>query len=122
MEVEILEDNNNAVIGRREIELSIIQDDRTPTREEVKRETCKKLNLNPDSTLVVTLLQSYGLRQSRAIVHSYPNPAAMKKFEHSYLFERHEKKNKKEAGGDAAPVKEEKKEGKKEEKATEQKK
>lgn len=121
MEVEILEDNNNAVIGRREIGLSIIQEDRTPSKEEVKKEVCKKLNLSPDSTLVVKLEQSYGLRQSMAIVHSYPNAAAMKKFERSYLFERHEKKNKKPAGGEAAAAAPTPKEEKKEEKTAEHK-
>jgi len=120
MEVEILKDNNNAVIGRREIELSIIQVDRTPSKEEVKKEVCKKLNLSPESTLVVKLDQSYGLKQSRALVHSYLNTNAMKKFERSYLFERHEKKNKKAAGGEAAAAPAPK-EAKKEEKAAEQK-
>ncbi len=125
MEVEILKDNNNAVIGRREREESIIQEDRTPSRDEVKKEVCKKLNISPDSTLVVNLSQTYGLRQCTALVHSYPNSDSMKKFEHSYLFERHVKKEKKAAtkaaGGEAAAPKEEKKE-KKEEKAKEEKK
>ncbi len=117
MEVQILNDNSNSVIGRREIEVSIIQEDRTPSKDEVKKEVCKKLNISPDSTLVVNLSQSYGLRQCKAIVHSYPNPAAMKKFEHAYLFERGEKKAKKAAAaGGEAP-----KEEKKQEKAAEQK-
>ncbi len=116
MEVEILKDNNNAVIGRREIEVSIIQGDGTPSRDEVKKEVCKKLNLSPDSTLVVNLSQTYGLRQCTALLHSYSNSDSMRKFEHSYLFERHAKKEKKAAakaaGGDAPP---------KEEKAVEKK-
>lgn len=116
MEVEITKDNNNAVIGRREIEVSIIQDDRTPSRDEVKKEVCKKLNLSPDSTIVVNLGQMYGLRQCTALLHSYPNSDSMKKFEHSYLFERHEKREKKAAakaaGGEAPAPKEEKKEKK----------
>jgi len=101
-----MNDNNNSVIGRREIEISIVQTDKTPSRDEVKKEVCKKLNLSPDSTIVVNLNQSYGLRQCSALVHSYPNSGSMKKFEHAYLFERRERKEKKAAakgeGGEAA--------------------
>lgn len=119
MELEVINDIKNSVVGRREIEFYIMQDDKTPSIDEVKREICKKLNLSPDSTIVINIGQAFGTRRSKAIAHNYPNAESLKKFEHEYFFERAAKKLKKAAGkasGEAEAPKEEKKEAKKEEK------
>ncbi|MFI5412469.1 MAG: 30S ribosomal protein S24e [Candidatus Micrarchaeales archaeon] len=120
MELEVINDIKNSVVGRREIEFYIMQDDKTPSIDEVKKEICKKLNLSPDSTVIVNVAQSFGTRRSKAMAHNYPSADLLKKFEHAYLFERTAKKAKKAAtkaaGGAAEAPKEEKKEAKKEEK------
>ncbi len=111
MEIEIINDSKNSVIGRREIEFYIMQDDKTPKKDDVKQAVCKKLNLSPDATMVVRINQDFGTRRSKALAHTYPSPEQMKKFEHAYLFERKERKDKKAAGkADAPAPKEEKKE------------
>jgi ribosomal protein S24E len=120
MEIEITNDTNNAVAKRREIEFYVIQTDRTPQRDEVKREVCKKLNLSPDSTLVVSLNQTFGVKRSRGIIHSYQNADVMKSNENAYLFERHERRVKKLAKA-AAEKGEKPAEEKEEEKAEETK-
>ncbi len=114
MELEIIKDRKNDVVGRREIDFYVMQESRTPSIGEVKVEICKKLNLSPDSTVITNLSQSFGARQSRGSARSYPSVEAMKRFEKGFLFNRIEKKAKKASGG-AAP-KAEKKEEKKAEK------
>lgn len=129
MEINVSKDSNNPVIGRREIWFSITQEDRTPSKDDAKKELCKKLNLSPESTIIVRLDQEFGTRMSRALAHSYPSAEALKKFEQEHLFEREVKKAKKAAAAGsgeavqaAAPeTKEEKKEGEKEEEKEEAK-
>ncbi len=118
MEINIVKDSKNAVADRREIEFTITQEDRTPSKAEVSKELCKKLNLSPEATVVVRMDQEFGTRMTRAVAHSYPNADALKKVECAYLFERvvtKAKKAAKKAGEQEAPApKEEKKEEKKE--------
>ena len=111
MDIEIKNDRNNAVMNRREVEFFIIQDDKTPSKEDVKREICKKLNLNPEFTVVVSIGQTFGTRQSVALAHSYPNAETMKRQERGYLFERVEAKARKAAKRAAAGGAEAQKEG-----------
>ena len=113
MEINIVKDSKNAVADRREIEFTITQEDRTPSKAEVSKELCKKLNLSPEATVVVKMGKEFGTRMPRAIAHSYQNADALKKSEPAFLFERVAKKAKKAAAA-AAPASEEKKEEKKE--------
>lgn len=110
MEIEVKKDTNNAVVGRREIEFWLMQDDKTPAKEDVKKELCKKLNLHPDATIIVKIDQSYGVKRASGLAHSYKDAEAMKKNEHEYLFEREVAKAKRKEKAEGAAPKEEKKE------------
>ncbi len=126
MEIRVEEETSNASIGRKEIKFSILESNTTPSKEAVKQALCKKLNVSPDSTIIVRIDQQFGAKQGKGIAHSYKDAQSLKKFEPDYFAERTEKKAKKaaakggaapEAKAEAAPApKEEKKEAKKEEK------
>ncbi|MCL5429923.1 MAG: hypothetical protein M1504_00410 [Candidatus Marsarchaeota archaeon] len=107
MEIEINKDTNNTVIGRREIEFYIVGENKTPSIDDVRAALCKKLNLSPDSTAIVKVSQSFGLKRCFALANSYKDQESMKKFEKKYLFARMEKKAKKKASAEAAAPKEE---------------
>jgi len=80
-----VKDSKNSIVNRREIEFTITQEDRTPSKKDVERELCKKLSLSPEATVVVKMAQEFGTRMTRATAHSYPNADAMKKTEPDYL-------------------------------------
>ena len=61
-------------------------------------ELCKKLNLNPEHTLVVNVDQLFGSKMCMCTAHSYPNGELLAKFEPRYLLKRREKAR----GGGAA--------------------
>ncbi len=109
MDLKVANENDNKIIGRKEIEFYAVQDDRTPSKEEVKQELCKKLNLSPDNTIIVKLDQAFGMKRCHGMAHSYANQEALKKFEKRYLLTRLEKKGAKAA---ALEKKEEKAEAK----------
>jgi len=50
----------------------------TPSREKIKEEVVKKLNLDPKLTVVAKINQLYGITKSEVSVYSYKNEEAMK--------------------------------------------
>lgn len=120
MDISIQSDTNNRMLQRREIGFVAVQEAGTPRRDELKKEICKKLSLDPDSTILVEVNQEFGMRRSAGIVHSYKSKEQLMKAEPKYLTERLAKSGKKEGSKEAGPAagqpKEEapKKEGKQE--------
>lgn len=121
MELSILSDSNDPNTGRRDIAFSVVQDDKTSSREEVKGELCKRLNISPDTTIITDIKQEFGVRRSMGTAHSYGTKEQLERSEPKYLLERLSKRAKKQQEG--TPPKEgpkqEKKEDAKEEKQKE---
>ncbi len=88
MELSITSNKENKLLGRREIGFNVVQEGSTPSKNEVKAELCKKLNLDPESVIVVKLDQSTGVKQGHGSAHAYPSKEAVEKFEPLYLVNR----------------------------------
>ncbi len=110
MEINIKSDRENKLFGRREVEFAATyHGSKTPSREEIKEEICKRLSLNPDTTVVIRIDQAYGSTASNVEVHSYSDKETMER-----LVKKRDKK-----GGKAKATKKEEQERGKEEKADE---
>jgi ribosomal protein S24E len=81
MEMKVIENRENKIFRRREILIEASYDEKTPSREAVKEAVCKKLNLDPDSTLIVKISQLSGSKKSSIKVQSYSDKEGMKSFE-----------------------------------------
>lgn len=79
MELKILSNDENKLLGRREIKASAISTDKTPTKDAVKEELCKKLSLDPALVEIREIKQRYGLRVSDVLVYSYLSKEIMDK-------------------------------------------
>jgi small subunit ribosomal protein S24e len=79
MEINIMEDKENKLLGRREVSFMATYESSTPTKEQVKESICKKLNMNPESTEVVRIEQLYGNKASSVLVYSYESKELMQK-------------------------------------------
>lgn len=79
MELNITNDYDNKLLGRREINATATYTDMTPRKEEVKEELCKKLSLNPDLVEIREIRQKYGLRVSDITAYAYSNKENMEK-------------------------------------------
>ncbi|MDE1855960.1 MAG: 30S ribosomal protein S24e, partial [Candidatus Micrarchaeota archaeon] len=60
MNIKVDNEKDNKLLGRKEISFTISHKGQTPKKEEVKVEICKKLNLNPELTVVVKINPIYG--------------------------------------------------------------
>lgn len=88
MELSITSNKENKLLGRREIEFNVVQDGSTPSKNDIKAELCKKLNLDPESVIVVKLDQSTGVKQGHGFAHAYPSKEMIEKLEPLYLVNR----------------------------------
>lgn len=79
MELKINGDKDNKLLGRREVSASATYADKTPTKEEVKEQLCKKLNLDPALVEIREIRQQYGLRVSDITAYAYTNAQTMEK-------------------------------------------
>lgn len=104
MEIKVSNEKENKLMNRKEIEAVVTYTGKTPTRDEVKEELCKKLSLNPDTTVIMKIDQEYGAMASGITAHSYASKESMP------VAKAKEKKanaEKKESGmGSAEPAKE----------------
>ena len=101
MEIELKKDFNNKLLDRREITLSVTYTGKTPSKEDLKQEACKKLSLNPELSVIIKIDALFGMSASEVTMHSYGSKEAMNS-EQKYLFERLVKKEKKGAAAQAA--------------------
>ncbi len=77
MDIKITNDSENKMLGRREISASATYADKTPTREEIRQELCKKLGLDPQLVEIREIRQQYGLRVSDVTAYSYSSKDSM---------------------------------------------
>ncbi|MGI0141765.1 MAG: 30S ribosomal protein S24e [Candidatus Micrarchaeales archaeon] len=91
MDIKIEKEIENKLLGRKEIMFSVSAKGKTPEKEHLKVEICKKLNLNPDLTVIVKIDSVYGSTENRVLAHNYATKEAMS-VEMKHLFERETKK------------------------------
>ena len=77
MEISIHKQNENKMLHRKEIHFTASYSGKTPSREELKVELCKKLNLDPDKTIIVKASQLYGVTSSDVLAYAYESNEAM---------------------------------------------
>lgn len=80
MDIEVTREKENKLLGRKEIYFTLsYSGNRTPSKDEIKEEICKKLSLKPDLTSVINVSQEYGNSTSQASVYYYSTKEAMER-------------------------------------------
>lgn len=93
MDINIISTKEEKLWGRKDIEFSVKTPGSTVSKDDVKVELCKKLNLNPDSTIITKINQEFGDRSNLCYAHSYSKKEDLQKFEPEYLLKRMSGKN-----------------------------
>ncbi|MGC8699390.1 MAG: hypothetical protein ACP5HW_00385 [Candidatus Micrarchaeia archaeon] len=78
IDIIVKRDSENKLLNRREIFCDAIYGESTPSRDRIKEEVSKKLNLNPKLTVVAKINQLFGVTKSEVTVYSYKDEEAMK--------------------------------------------
>ncbi len=113
MEISISSTNDEKLFNRKTILFSVSYEGSTASKDSVKVELCKRLNLKPDCTVISSMEQGFGSRQSAGSAHAYSDEQSMRKFEPAYVMKRaFHTKDEKEAPAEAVGAKKQEAAGK----------
>ena len=111
MELKIESENDNKLLGRKEITATINFNATTPSKEQIKELIGGRLGSNRELTVIRKIEGEYGRKRITVRVHVYSDPEILKKTEPEYVKKRnspHQEEKKEEA---SAPKQKPKKEG-----------
>jgi small subunit ribosomal protein S24e len=98
MEIKVLEEKNNPLLQRREVQFSIIQNLGTPSRLEIKNKLAAYLNSKPELVIIERMKQEFGKRETRGYAKIYESVERLKNVETEHIIQRNEKKPEKKEG------------------------
>ena len=88
MEIEILEQEDNPLLHRTEVEFEIKHDEATPSRLSVRDSLAAKLDKGSEEVVVHELDTKFGMRQTIGRAKTYDSPEAAAEVEHEHMLER----------------------------------
>ncbi|MCF3653340.1 MAG: 30S ribosomal protein S24e [Aigarchaeota archaeon] len=89
MNLEIIKDRKNPLLGRREIEAIIIYESGTPKRDEVREEIAKRYNVEKERVIIEKMESLFGTRKARAHIHIYDSVEYAKMYERKQILKKH---------------------------------
>lgn len=101
MEIKVLEEKNNPLLQRREIQFNVSHNLGTPSREEIKGKLAAYLNSKPELVIIERMKSDFGRRETKGYAKIYESVDRLKNVETEHIIQRNEKK--------PAPKEEEKK-------------
>ncbi|MGB3908302.1 MAG: 30S ribosomal protein S24e [Methanomethylovorans sp.] len=107
MDVKIIEDKNNVLLNRRELNFEVTFEGSTPARMDVKNKMAALLNVPLELVVVQRMNNEYGRQKLRGYAKIYEDTARMKKIEEDHILERNKLPETPEEKADAAEVSEE---------------
>jgi small subunit ribosomal protein S24e len=96
MEIQILEEKNNPLLERREIQLRIIQDAGSPKIADLRKKVAAQLSLDEALFVVQNVKAEYGMNESRCLLKVYKTKDRLQTVEADHVI----KKNGLEEGSD----------------------
>jgi len=94
MEIKLEKDVANKLLNRREMVLDVTYKGSTPSREEIRDEASRKLNLKHEGLVVVSISQIFGAGRSQVLIHEYASAEAAKATAQKHVLDRSNKKEK----------------------------
>ncbi|WP_407355800.1 30S ribosomal protein S24e [Methanolobus sp. WCC5] len=88
MDIKIIKDKNNALLNRRELNISVKFDGATPSRKDVKDKLAAMLTVPIELVIVQRIENEFGKQEVNVYVKIYEDAARMKQIEEAYVLER----------------------------------
>lgn len=92
MDFRIVEEKENKVLERKEINFEVIDAKITPTRKEIQKRIAALKNSKEELVSVVRVKQEYGKHRVIGLAHVYSNEKSLRKTEPAYIQKREKKK------------------------------
>ena len=88
MDIKILEDKNNVLLNRRELDFTVKYEGSTPSRNDVRNKLAAMLNAPLQLLVVQKIDTEYGMQEARGYAKLYAEEARMKELEQEYVLKR----------------------------------
>ncbi|WP_406661029.1 30S ribosomal protein S24e [Methanolobus sp. ZRKC3] len=88
MDINIIKDNNNALINRRELNITVAFDGATPSRNDVKAKVAAMLNVPLELVIIQKMENEFGKQELEGYLKIYETADRMKQIEKDYILER----------------------------------
>ncbi|MFW9995375.1 MAG: 30S ribosomal protein S24e [Candidatus Odinarchaeota archaeon] len=89
MEIDILNEFNNPLVGRREYSANIAHEGAaTPKRTELRKALAARVNSDVEKTVLIEIETHFGLAHSIVRFHVYDDPEQLKRIENKYVLKR----------------------------------
>lgn len=89
MNLEIIQERNNPLLSRKELDLLIVYESSTPKRDEVRKAIAEKYGVEVERVIIEKMVSLFGARKARAHVHIYDTVEDAKKYERKHILRRH---------------------------------
>ncbi len=96
MNLQILNERENRLLHRTEIEARVTFDSATPSREEIIKLIAAKKNVPENLVIVENIDQKFGQRVADVFIKIYESESTLKELEPEYMIKRHVKEESKE--------------------------
>lgn len=85
MEIQILEEKDNPLLARKEIQLRIIQDAGSPKIADLRKKIAAQLSLDESLFVVQHVCAEYGMNESRCLLKAYSSEERLKAVEADHV-------------------------------------
>jgi small subunit ribosomal protein S24e len=88
MQISVIEEKENPLLNRRELQIKIEHPAGTPARIEVKNRVAAELKVEPQQVIVRSMKTSFGKRETVAAVKIYQSAESAQQIEADYVLKR----------------------------------
>jgi small subunit ribosomal protein S24e len=88
MDIEIVSEEENPMLHRRDVRFQVVHEDATPSRLSVRDSLAAKLNKDAEEVVIHSLDTKYGMRKSLGYAKVYDSPEDAADVEQEYMLER----------------------------------
>ncbi|MGA7075591.1 MAG: 30S ribosomal protein S24e [Halobacteriota archaeon] len=90
MQIEVIKEEGNALLNRKELQIKIEHDAATPARIEVKNKVAADLKTEPDTVIVDNMKTAFGKKETIAYVKIYESAEAARQIEREHILKRNQ--------------------------------
>lgn len=90
MEIQILEEKDNPLLDRKEIQLRIIQDAGSPKIADLRKKIGAQLSLDGSLFVVQNIYAEYGMNESRCLLKVYNSNERLKEVEAGHVLRKND--------------------------------
>jgi len=88
MQISVIEEKENPLLNRRELQIKIKHEAGTPARIEVKNRVAAELKVEPQQVIVRSMKTAFGKKETTAAVKIYQSAESAQQIEADYILKR----------------------------------